>query len=352
MIATFDRYLLRVMFIAIMATLFFLLGVDFLVQSTERGDDLGIGKYTFAMMVYTQFLEIPQRSIEFMPAAVLVGTLMGLGQLGAQNELTIVRSSGVSRLKISRPGLFLALLLGVLLVVIGESLAPYASARSESIRNQALGRTTQPLYAEGVWVNDGQGAVHIGALNPDGSLGDLRFYRVEENGKVTIQHTVSAVYRENHWLLRGNRAFSLTPERVAPAESHALWKKNFTPKMLLRMANTESASTIGELLNLNHFLTANDLDHSGASLRLWQRLLLPLTTATMLLLALPFAFNVKRSGERGSRLVIGILLGVGYYMAQDIISRLCLLFHWLPIIGALTPIVLFALPPLFFLTRD
>lgn len=352
MIAVVDRYFLRVIFIAILGTLFFLLGIDFMVQSSERSDALGIGHYTFWVMIYTQLLNVPQRSIEFMPAAVLVGTLMGLGQLGARNELTVVRASGVSRLRVARPGLLLAIMLGIVLILIGEYLAPYASARSESIRNQALGRTSQTLYAQGVWVKDKQGAVHIGTLNPDGSLGDLRFYRVAANGQVTIQDSVSASYHEDHWILQGNRAFSLTPERAAPVKSQTVWDKNFTPKMLLGAANTESANTIGALLTLNRFLNVNDLNHSSESLRLWQRLLLPLTTATMLLVALPFAFNGNRSGGSGNRLVIGILLGVSYYVVQGILARLCILFHWPPLLGALMPIVLFALPSILLLARD
>ena len=99
-------------------------------------------------------------------------------------------------------------------------------------------------------------------------------------------------------------------------------------------------------------MAANGLNHEHESLKLWQRLLTPLTTAAMVLLALPFAFGSSRSGQQGTRLVTGILLGVAYYVISGVIANLALLLHWPPLLGAALPILIFTVPPLILLTRQ
>ena len=72
----------------------------------------------------------------------------------------------------------------------------------------------------------------------------------------------------------------------------------------------------------------------------------------MVLLALPFAFGSNRSGQQGTRLVIGILLGVAYYVISGVIANLALLLHWPPLLGATLPIFLFTVPAFIVLARQ
>ena len=113
-----------------------------------------------------------------------------------------------------------------------------------------------------------------------------------------------------------------------------------------------SAETLRELHTLTRFMAANGLNHHQESLKYWQRLLTPLTTAAMVLLALPFAFGSNRSGQQGTRLVIGILLGVAYYVTSGVIANLALLLHWPPLLGATLPILLFTVPAFIVLARQ
>ena len=99
-------------------------------------------------------------------------------------------------------------------------------------------------------------------------------------------------------------------------------------------------------------MAANGLNHQQQSLKLWQRLLTPLTTAAMVLLALPFTFGNARSDQQGTRLVTGILLGVAYYVISGVIANLALLLNWPPLLGAALPILIFTIPPLILLMRQ
>lgn len=348
----FDRYLFRNIFISSLVALIFLLGIDFLIQVSVDFKKLGEQNFTFLILSYVLILQIPEKTVEFLPAAILVGSIMGLGQLNKQNELTIIRAAGISKWRLARAGIVMALLLGLGLVALNEYLVPPASNKSQLVFNQALGRSTANAYAQGIWLDGGAaGYVHIAGFNPDGSLQQLRFYQQQNDGSISIMQAEKADYHHGSWQLSNSSRWTLNQNHYQNQAGDTQWHNPITPQALSRLANTESANTIAELYTLTQFLKANHIDHQKESLRLWQQLLLPLSTLTMLLLALPFTFSQQRTGG-GGNLLIGILLGVSYYVLQAIISSLALLLHFPALLGALLPILILGIPPLITLWRN
>lgn len=341
----FDRYIIRTVLVTTTIALLFLIGMDFLIQSAAEADDLG-DHYGLSVMLLTLLLQLPEKILLFMPAAVLIGGIIGLGQLASQNELTVLLASGVSRLRAVSAAIFAAFVLGACAVLLGETLAPKWSAQSELLRAQAKGESSD--YRGGLWLRDQDALVHIRGIAADGSLQGLRFYRNLEVG-IAIQEAEAARYHAPDWLLDNAVLTRITPERIDKSAGAPHWKNGASPAILQTLAASRQSGTLRELYTLTRFLAANGLSHQQESLKLWQRFFLPLSTVTMLLLALPFIFGRARSTHQGSRLVIGILCGVAYYIAQGILANLALLYQWPPVLGAFTPIFLFALFPLLFL---
>ncbi|UJF23981.1 LPS export ABC transporter permease LptG [Suttonella sp. R2A3] len=347
----FDRYVLRTLLGATAIALIFLLGIDILIQSADDVDNIGKGQYSVGTMLLVQLYNLPQRIVLFAPAAVLIGGIMGLGQLGSQNELTVVQACGVSRLRLARSGLLLAALLGMALLVVGETLSPQASAKGDLLRAQALGRSAALSSDEGLWLNSSGVITRIGKLNEDGSLGRLTFFQREEGNSIQIALASRATYQDGGWQLNDYRGSRLDPQAMDALPAQSTWQTNLQPKDLSLLAEQNQFPSLSERYRQTQFLRANGLNYRAESLALWQKLLLPLSTCTMLLLALPFAFNHGRSANQGSRLVVGILIGVSYYVVEGIAGNLSLLLGAPPLLGALLPITLFALLPIYLLHR-
>ena len=189
----FDRYLLRTILATSLIALAFLLAVDYIVQISVDADDLGQGNYTLAILLLQLLLVLPEKLLLYTPAAVLIGTIMGLGQLAAQNEIAVVRAAGISRLRLARAGIAFALIIGVLNIINGETIAPQLADRSRLLRSQALGEPAATGPAQGIWLKQQNTIIHIGALNPDGSLARIRSYYSEADS-ITIS--------EAGWTLR------------------------------------------------------------------------------------------------------------------------------------------------------
>ena len=77
--------------------------IDSLFMVLGELDEIGIGRYNFDTILYYVLLTLPRRAYQVFVYAALIGTLLGLGQLAANSELTALRAVGVSKLKIVLP---------------------------------------------------------------------------------------------------------------------------------------------------------------------------------------------------------------------------------------------------------
>jgi lipopolysaccharide export system permease protein len=76
------------------------------------------------------------------------------------------------------------------------------------------------------------------------------------------------------------------------------------------------------------------------ALALWRKLSVPLTTGAMVLLSLPFIFGSTRIITAGKRIMIGSFVGIAFYFGDQLIVHLGLLLSLMPVITAMTPVIL------------
>ena len=97
------------------------------------------------------------------------------------------------------------------------------------------------------------------------------------------------------------------------------------------------------------YLKRNSLDANRYETELWYRIARTATVMVMPLLALAFVFGSLRTGGAGARLMIGIVIGLAYYLASEMLANSGQVFNlnpaliaWLPS-GVLLIVTLFAL---------
>lgn len=96
-----------------------------------------IGKYYLYQTPYNLLLT--------MPMAMLIATILSLGELGRHGELTAMKASGISLYRVVAPVLAFALLLSLAVLGLGETLVPRFNERvndvyEEEIRGEPPGR--------------------------------------------------------------------------------------------------------------------------------------------------------------------------------------------------------------------
>ena len=118
-----SRYLISTVIQDTLLVLLVLLGLQLFIQLVSELQDIGTRNYgLWQALVYVPLL-LPDKLYQFFPMAALVGTLMGLGRLANHNELTVMRTSGVSKTKIMWIVIKAALLMLIVIVLMIQYLS-------------------------------------------------------------------------------------------------------------------------------------------------------------------------------------------------------------------------------------
>ena len=192
-------------------------------------------------------------------------------------------------------------------------------------------------------MRDGGAFVHIGEVLPDLSLLRVTIYEFDEHANLR-NHTYadSARYEQTNWRLADVRQ-SLIAENKVQGRKLASEQLNLalTPELLEVFAVKPEGLSAWHLFRYIQHLEQNKQVTSRYRLALWHKIMLPLSTGVMVILAIPFVFGQLRSGGLGARMMIGIVLGLAFYLMNRAFGYFGLLYGLPPVIGALLPPLLF-----------
>ena len=77
----------------------------------------------------------------------------------------------------------------------------------------------------------------------------------------------------------------------------------------------------------------------------------PLTVAVMLLVALSFIFGPLRSVSMGARIMMGVFTGILFFISNEVLGSLSLVYQLPPILGAMLPSLLFISAAWYFISK-
>ncbi len=292
--------------------------------------DSGSGSLSVTQIFTITLLMMPAGLYVLMPLVAMLGTLLGVGQLAAQSELTAMRAAGYSNLRIGRSALLAGLLLGALAVLLGESIGPVGQQAAERVKSHARGGAEAGVSSKPVWLRDGNDIFLIGRLLAEDRFADAEIYRLDDAQNLhAVLSVEGARYVQGIWLLRGVTETTFEPERTKVEKHDTVdWTSGLKPEVLrFYVLESESVSASG-LMRLVDYLESNGLDASEQRLELWRKLVAPITVTAMVLFAVPFVFGPTRGGGAGQRLLVGVLVGVGFHLLNEVSANLGALYGW------------------------
>jgi lipopolysaccharide export system permease protein len=76
------------------------------------------------------------------------------------------------------------------------------------------------------------------------------------------------------------------------------------------------------------------------NLAFWKKVLQPLFSFSLVMVAMSFVFGSQRAVPMGQRVLFGVLTGLGFNYAQDILGPASSIFGFSPVVAYLLPIML------------
>jgi len=346
-------YLMRAILTSTVLVMLVLLALAGLFEFISQLEDTQ-GNYGVPQALLFAALRLPQLSFEMLPIAALIGSLLGLGSLANNSELVVMRTAGLS---INRLAGMVAISGAVLMVftgVIGEYIGPPLDYFARTMRDAGRYEQEDRDIGNAAWVKDGPVILHLERINPEFEFGALYMFRFNEDNslKSIARAENSGIDDSDNWILENVRETQFRDDGVQVVESTvAVESFDVNGELLgITLVKPVSLSARG-LMSYIGYLRRNELSAERYEMELWSRISKTVTVVIMPVLALAFVFGSLRSSGSGSRLLIGVLLGLAYFLASEMIANSGQVFNLNPAIVTWLPSIALLIVTAFSLSR-
>ena len=314
---------------------------DFIGETSHIDDD-----YTMSRALVFSFLSLPQRLGELAPAAVLIGTIMSLGALSANFELTAMRAGGYSKYQLTAPALLVGVLIALLVALNKEFVVPHALSAAEAVKAAAEPADARVREGDRVWFRDRNRfvtALVVGESHEQQFRDAAVFEVAEDAGLHAVvrarEMRISDAGMELYDVQRGKfeaegMSFKDAGREIIPLSPWALE---------VRTELDPGRMSAGELLDYVRFMRASHINSDAYEMALWTHISHPLSVIVLLLLAMPFVFAPFQRAGTGRRLFFGIMLGLVCFILNRTLSSFALIQQWPAWFAVFLPLVLFSL---------
>jgi len=344
------REILKGSFIAVIL----LLTLFNLFTFSDQLKDLGKGHYGLKEIFYYLALGSPSVFYELMPAAALLGSLFILGAMGNNRELIAMRAAGLSILGIIRAVMLAGAILVMISIAVGEFVAPDAERAAQLIKVTAQNEQVVMNAKYGLWLREGKKFINVRKVQDDGNLSDISIYELDEQRHLRHSiHADKAVFQGNQqWKLEQIKQSDVSLQQMtASSQTEQIWQSTVAPDLLEIVVVNPSNLSMYDLAMYIDFLKGNHQKSQEFELAFWGRVVNPLVVFVMLLVSAPFVIGVKRGVNVGARMMIGVVIGMGFNIVDKIVGHLGLIYDLNPPFTAFAPSLTVLALALFALNR-
>lgn len=348
-----ERYIARCVATYTGTVMVVLLSIYTVLALLDELAEAGRGSYTAGRAVVYVVLTLPGGFYELLPAAALLGSVLGLGALAGASELTAMRAGGLPMSRLVGAAIRVAVVLMAMAALTGEYIAPPMEQYAKMMKSAALSGGTASRSGHGFWLRNGNTFVHVGEVYRPARLADISVYELDRSRRLTSAvRAERAAFVAGAWRLHDVHWTHLEERgaRVGSAQS-ADWKTFVRPDLVALLAVDPGDLSVAELWRYVDFLRGNRQDASRYELALWTKVVVPVSTGVLVFVAVPFVFGPLRSVSVGQRVLAGTVAGLLFHLANQLLSHMALVYGLSPVVSATLPTALFFVGAILLLRR-
>ncbi len=295
--------------------------IDFVELLRQSGK---YGSVPIGTLVWMTLLRLPAYTEILLAFAVLVGTIGSLLLLNRKSELAVMRGAGMSVWQFLRPGLAVALGLGVFAVLIFNPVAASARTEAERLFAEVFGRESNFLRSQssGNWLRqdgpDGPSVMTAGAVANKGLIliGFSTFQFDHEGGFVERVDGARASLKSGYWQV--DDAWLTRVGREPEQFASYIISTHLTPERVQDALGTVISISVFDLPGLIE--AAEKAGLSATAYKIQYQLLIsrPALLMTMVLLGATVSLRSFRSGRIQTMVVTGMLGGLGFFLLAEV----------------------------------
>ena len=296
----------------------------------------------FAILRLVGYL-MPSLLIYSIPIATLTATLLTFGRMAYDQELTAIRSSGISLYPVAGSMLLIATLLSLVCLYCNDSLIPWAHYQQRRIIRDIAVKNPAAYLEEKTFIKSFRGYIIFIYRVRDDYLQDIRIYQPQNDKPTRVimaeRGEFIAIPEKNAVKVALKNGTADEPSFDDPGSS---FKINFQNSFIILELNDGQPSK--ELNKKPQDMTIKELEQEAATMRvlgvderpllvaLHRKYALSFSSLIFALLGMPLAIRVKRR-ERSLGFGLSVLTCVVYYILLAVGENLALRNLISPAIG-------------------
>jgi lipopolysaccharide export system permease protein len=332
-------YIVREILKGSFVALLLLLTLFNLFTFSDELKDMG-GGYGLKEILYYLALTSPRVFYELVPASALLGSLFILGAMGNNRELIAMRAAGLSVFGIIRAVMLAGAILVFISILVGEFVAPVTERMAQMVRVSARNEQVLMNARYGLWLREGKKFINVRQIEDNGNLADISIYELDDQQHLQFaMHADQAAFLgKQQWQMKNIKKSEIsTQQMLASTQDNQLWKSSIAPNLLKIVVVNPNNLSLYDLASYVGFLKKNHQKSHVFELAFWGRIVNPLVTFVMLLLSAPFVIGVKRGVSAGGRMMIGVVIGMGFNIIDKIVGHIGLIYDLNPPLMAFIP---------------
>jgi lipopolysaccharide export system permease protein len=348
-------YVMTTVLQSIFVILSILLVLQFFILFMNQMGDLGKGSYHLKEAMLFVLLRLPYELSICFPIICLLGCLVGLSILANHSELVVMRASGLSIGDIIKIVAVAGIGLIILVMTLSESFVPKMIFKANNLKLEALNNGQLFRQAQSLWFRHHENFWYVSEVVNPYELKDVTMFSKDKQNHVnSIENFQKLVWKDGVWVaISAEMTYFSKDHKMSRYQADMLDKIHLPlgPQFFKHIERSADEMTIKNLYHRIEHLQAHQ-DMGKEKLIFWQRLMQPLNTLLMMVLAIPFIFGPLRSSTMGAKLIVGIAMGFGFYIMNQMFGFISQVYQIQPVIGATLPMFIFGIFGIYLLKQS
>lgn len=267
-------------------------------------------------------LKLPLALERLFPLAILIGAALTFRGLVQSNELTILRSAGLSPYRLAAALLPVTAVLAITHFVMVDRMAPAAErAFTDWWHTVVAAPPSEDEAKRKVWLHSGNEIISVTRILDDGrQLEGLTRYGRDENGQLTGRiRAAKATFANNAWRLHDVEVIEIrgaSPMRRQYAELP--WPNGPTAKNLLELTLPTERLSASKARNILTGTWSGGGSTAHYRITLQKSYCAATVPFLMILLASPALVGGRRTGGMARGMAISLLLGLSFMVTNGL----------------------------------
>jgi len=328
-----ERNISSQVFLSLLIVMFAIAGIDLIFLFLNELSDLS-DYYTLNHVLIYCLKSFPYRLFDLTSYICLIGLIIGMGSLTNKGELIGAQILGKSLTSIAVAAFRPVLLIMIIGLLASQFLIPSLSQSAEETRSQLQEKVS---YKQGYWNNNDHSISFFHSAPERDRILGLTVYEFDKERKVSrVIFAEEAFLNLSKWEARKKETINLSnysPDNTSVVsglpELNIDFDQMLSPKYLsLTNLYIQSRETFSKYRK-------NEL-----SLEFWRKVLQPLVTFSLVILAMSFLFGPMREQKTGQRILIAIGVAFTVDLTQKLLGSISVVSEIPTIASVLFPALL------------